>query len=287
MHISCTVNPSTGREAEFELKAAKSPKKILVIGGGPGGMSAAIDAARMGHSVELWEKSTRLGGMTIAAARPSFKTEVGRLIEYYHTQLLKLGVKVKYGTAATVESVLEAGPDAVIVATGSKPLVPKNIPGIEGSNVVTAIDAILDRCTLGKNLAVIGGGLVGCETSLHLIPRGKKITLVEMQRKLLPEPIFPMNEMMLAGMIYRDRDITVSTGTKLLAINEGGIEVEKDGQNLIIACDTVVLAMGLKSENELVKELEGKIPVYAIGDCKLPRKIADAVLEARKTVLSL
>lgn len=286
-HISCTVNPTVGREAELELKASKSPKKILVIGGGPGGMSAAIDAVKMGHHVELWEKSTRLGGMLTSAGRPSFKLEINYLIDYYRTQLLKLGVKVKYSTTATAESVMKSGADAVIVATGSKPLVPKNIPGIEGSNVVTGIDAMLDRCTLGTNLAVIGGGLVGCETSLHLTPRGKKINLIEMQPKLLPEPIFAMNEMMLAGMIYSDNNITVHTDTKLLAINEESIEVEKDGQNLTIPCDTVVLTMGLKSENHLVKELEGKIPVYAIGDCQEPRKIADAVLEARRTVLSL
>ncbi len=286
-HISCTVNPSTGREAEFRLKTTKAPKRILVIGGGPGGMSAAIDAAKVGHNVELWEKSTRLGGMLIAAGRPSFKLEINQLIEYYRTQLLKLGVKVKYSTAATAESVMKVGADVVIVATGSQPLVPPNIPGISGNNVVTAIDAMLDRCTLGTDLVVIGGGLVGCETSLHLTSRGKKITLIEMEKKLLPEPIFPMNEMMLAGMIYRDKNITVQTSTKLLEIKEGCIDVEKGGEKLTIPCDTVILAMGLKSENNFIKELEGKIPVYAIGDCQAPRKIADAVFEGRQAVLAL
>jgi len=286
-HISCTVNPAVGRESELELKPAKTAKKILVIGGGPGGMSAAIDAAKVGHNVELWEKSTRLGGMLISAGRPSFKLEINHLIDYYRTQLLKLGVKVKYSTAATPETVMESGADAVIVATGSNPLVPKSIPGIDGDNVVTGIDAMLDRSTLGTNLAVIGGGLVGCETSLHLTSRGKQINLIEMQPKLLPEPIFAMNEMMLAGMIYSDKNISVHTGTRLLAINENSIDVEKDGQKITIACDTVVLAMGLKSENNLVKELQNKLPVYAIGDCQAPRKIADAVVEARQTILSL
>lgn len=285
--IACAVNPEVGKEAELALKTTNNPKKVLVIGGGPGGMSAAIDAAKMGHEVELWEKTTRLGGMLIPAGRPSFKLEINYLIDYYRTQLLKLGVKVKYGTTAISESVLDSGADVVIVATGSKPLVPKNIPGIDRSHVVTGIDAMLDKATLGNNIAVIGGGLVGCETSLHLTTRGKKISLIEMEPKLLPEPIFAMNEMMLAGMIYENPNITVHTGTKLVAINEDSIEVKKDNKRFTIPCDTVVLAMGMVSENQLIKGLEGKIPVYAIGDCNSPGKIGEAVLEARKTVLSI
>ncbi len=286
-HVTCTVNPKTGREAEMELPETSSPKKILVIGGGPGGMSAAIDAANAGHSVELWEKTSRLGGMIIPAGRPSFKLEINRLIDYYRIQILKLGIRVKFCTAATAESILEAAPDAVILATGAKPLVLRSIPGIDGRNVVTAIDAMLDKCTLGTNLAVIGGGLVGCETSLHLTPRGKKITLIEMQPKLLPEPIFHMNESMLTEMIENDKNISVLTGTKLLSIKEDGIAVEKDGETQTIPCDTVVLSMGLQSENTLVKELEDKIPVFVIGDCRSPRHIAEAVLEARQSVQHL
>lgn len=285
--IACSVNPEVGKEEELALRPTNKPKKVLVIGGGPGGMSAAIDAAKMGHEVELWEKNTRLGGLLIPAGRPTFKLEINYLMDYYRTQLLKLGVKVKYGVNATAESVLKSGVDVVIVATGSKPLIPESIPGINRNNVVTGIDAMLDRATLGNNIAVIGGGLVGCETSLHLTTRGKKINLVEMAPKLLPEPVFVMNEMMLVGMIYQNPSITVHIGTKLVAINENSIEVEKDNERFTISCDTVVLAMGLVSENQLLKELEGKIPVYSIGDCNSPRRIGDAVLEARKVVLSI
>lgn len=285
--VTCTVNPSTGRESEVNITVTESPKRVLVIGGGPGGMSAAIDAAHAGHTVELWEKSSRLGGMIISAGRPSFKMEINGLIEYYRTQMLKLGIKVKLCTTATAESVMAANMDSVIIATGAKPIVPQRIPGINGINVVTAIDAMLDKCTLGTSLAVIGGGLVGCETSLHISPRGKKINLIEMQPKILPEPIFHMNESMLTEMINNDKNITVHTGTKLLAINEDSIEIEKDGEKSILPCDTVVLAMGLRSENTLVEELKDKMPVYAIGDCKAPRHIAEAVLEARNTILSI
>lgn len=286
-HIACTVNPETGREARMKITPAKQSKKILVVGGGPAGMSAAIDAKRMGHSVELWEKTTTLGGLLVSAGRPSFKLEIKHLVDYYRTQLLKLGIKIKYSTKASPENILQSGADAVIVATGSKTLIPESIPGIDGDNVVTGIDAMLDRCTLGENIAMIGGGLVGCETALHLTPRGKKIKLIEMQPKLLPEPIFVMNEMMLAGMVYRDPNITVHTNTKLSKINPDSIEVEKEGEKLTIACETVVLAMGLESENNFTKELEGRIPVYVIGDCMSPRKIGDTVLEARQAVLSI
>lgn len=285
--IACTVNPEVGREGTMKVGIQASSKKILVIGGGPGGMQAAIDAAKAGHDVALWEKATSLGGMLIAAGRPSFKLEINRLIDYYRTQILKLGVKVKLGMEATAESVLEYGADAVVIATGAKPLIPAKIPGIDGSNVVTAIDAMLDKSTLGQNIVMIGGGLVGCETALYLTSKGKQITMIEMQPKLLPEPIFYMNEIMLTEMIHRDQNIMVQTGTKLLSINETGIEVEKDGQKTNISCDTVVLAMGLTPENTLAKELEGKAPFYIIGDCFAPRKITEAVLEARETILSL
>jgi len=108
-----------------------------------------------------------------------------------------------------------------------------------------------------------------------------------MQPKLLPEPIFHMNESMLTEMIENDKNISVLTGTKLLSIKEDGIAVEKDGETQTIPCDTVVLSMGLQSENTLVKELEDKIPVFVIGDCRSPRHIAEAVLEARQSVQHL
>ena len=285
-HIVCTVNPEAGKETEMLLKKAINPKKVLVIGGGPGGMSAALDAKRAGHHIELWEKSNRLGGMINAAGRPSFKLEVNELAQWYRRQIIKNQINVKYYKEATVENILEYGADAVIVATGSQS---KKFPikGIDGDNVVTAVDAMMDRATLGENLVMVGAGLVGCETALHLTPRGKKIIMIEMADKLLPEPIFYMNEIMLTQMVTRNQNIQVMVGTKLLEVTDHSVIVEVEGAQKEIPCETVVLAMGMKSEPNFMEELRGKVPVYCIGDCREPRHIIEALHEAREVVNSL
>jgi len=286
-HLTCTVNPTAGRESTFVIKKAEQSKKVLIIGGGPGGLSAAIDAKQAGHAVELWEKTSRLGGLLIAAGRPYFKTEINDLVSYYRLQLCKLGIKVKLCTEATVESILAANPDVVILATGSDPLKPKNISGINGDNVVTAIDVLLDQATLGENLVIVGAGLVGCETALHLTPRGKKITLVEMQPTILPEKIFVQNKTMLTSLLNKDSNILIHTGAKLVRIEKDCVIIEKDRGTLSIPCDIVVLAMGLKAKNPLASQLSGRLPVISVGDCVIPRGILEAVYEAREAIISL
>lgn len=285
-HIVCTVNPEAGNETTMTLKSASVPKKVLVIGGGPGGMAAALDARRAGHQVELWEKSNRLCGMINAAGRPSFKLEVDQLAQWYRRQIIKNQIPVKYYKEATVENILEYRADAVIIATGSQS---RKFPirGIDRENVVTAIDAMMDRATLGENLVMVGGGLVGCETSLHLTPRGKKITILEMADKLLPEPIFYMNETMLKQMILSDPNIQTMVGTKLLEVTDHSVIVETESMQKEIPCDTIVLAMGMKSEPDFVEELRGKVPVSCVGDCCRPRHIIEALREAREVVNSL
>jgi 2-enoate reductase len=285
--ISCAVNPTVGREATMTIKKADTRKKVLIIGGGPGGLSAAIDASKAGHDVELWEKTSRLGGYLIPAGRPTFKQEINALLAYYRAQIYKLRIKVKLCKEATVEAVLAAKADVVILATGSEPVRPVSMPGIDAANVVTAIDALLDMCTLGQNIVMIGAGIVGCETALHLTPRGKKITLVEMQPTILPESMFIQNKTMLSLAIQRDTNITVYTDAKLVRVEKTCAVVEKDGKELSIPCDTVVLAMGLKPKNPLAEQLSGKLRVINIGDCVEPRRILETISEARRAVISL
>lgn len=285
--IRCAVNASNGAELRYELPKADRAKKVLIVGGGPAGLSAAIDAKTVGHSVELWEKSTRLGGLLNAAGRPSFKKEIADLVNYYRLQILKMGIKVRYCKEATAEDILAESFDEVIIATGGKPIIPHSIPGIDGSNVVTAIESLNDVATLGKNLVIVGAGLVGCETAVHLTSFGKKIDIIEMQKDILQENIFYQNKKMLSDIIRSNSNITIHTGTKLISIEKDFIKAEKNEKEFCLSCDTVVLAMGLKSNNELFTKLDGRIPVVNIGDSIRPRRVLEATEEARKAVLSI
>lgn len=283
-HVVCTVNPEAGCETTMKLKKATTAKKVLVVGGGPGGMAAALDAHRAGHRVELWEKTNRLGGMANAAGRPWFKREVDELVQWYRRQVIENSIPVKYYAQATAESIAAYGADVVVVATGSHPR-KFPLPGLDRTNVVMAIDAMMDRATMGTNLLMVGGGLVGCETALLLSPRGKKTTIIEMAPKLLPEQIFYMNEIMLTQMLHADPNISIKVGTKLIEVTDSGAIVETNGVRSEIPCDTVVLAMGMQSEPNFVEELKEKVTeVYCVGDCCKPRHIIEALREAREAV---
>ncbi len=279
--LSCAVNADAGYENFHVVPKAKDPKKILVIGAGPAGINAALDARKAGHEVEIWEKRPQIGGLLTAAARPSFKKELRDLIAYYRLQLAKLGVPVRYNKEATAESILAFGADEVILATGSKPLVPGKIPGIHNSNVVTAVDAMNDTVSLGQHLVMIGSGLVGCETAMHLSSFGKKIDIVEMADQMLPghDPMACKN--MVRKIIDRDANIRVHTGTKLLRIEEDGVVVEKDGVESRMPCDTVVLAMGLVAAPSPFEEIRDQVSVRDLGMNPL---VLQATANAREAV---
>lgn len=277
-YISCTVNPLTGMEKEYALVPATRRKSVLVIGGGPGGLEAARVAALRGHHVSLWERDSKLGGKLIPASIPDFKQDLRPLIEYLSTQVRKLGVDVALGKEATPELVSSFNPDVVILATGATPLVPA-IPGINRSNVTTAIDVLLGRSQLGDEVVVVGGGLVGCEVAVYLDRQGKKVTLIEMMKQLLPEDVNLNSRMGLLNMI-KQSGIRVLTDTHLTEVTGDAILVNRDGANEELEADTVILALGFKPEADLREQLDGRVPeLFAIGDCLQPRKIINAMWE--------
>ncbi|MFA4836593.1 MAG: FAD-dependent oxidoreductase [Dehalococcoidia bacterium] len=276
-YVSCGLNPQTGKEKELVIDPALKPKKVLVIGGGPGGMETARRAAQRGHKVTLWEKSGKLGGKLIPASAPGFKKEVERYINFLKTQIYKGGVDVHLMQEATAEKILRTDADVVVIATGAETSRP-GIPGIDKGNVVSACDALLEPSITGNKVIVAGAGHVGCETALYLKELGKEVILVEMASKILPEPTFPNNEMKINAMIA-EYGITVFTGTKISKILDDGVEVETAGETKEIKGDTVVLALGFESKERIASELIGKKKVFTIGDCASPRKIMDAVWE--------
>lgn len=277
-YASCAINPECAMERDYRPQRAETPRSILVIGGGPGGVEAAITAARRGHTVTLWERSARLGGTLWPAAAPEFKRDISRFIDHLKAQVEKSPIDVKLGREATMEEILASSYDVVIIATGGEPLVPA-IAGATGSNVMTAVDVLLGKRSPGDNVLIIGAGIVGCETAVFLTDRGKKVTVVEKMDRLLPERLFTLNYNALSEMVSQ-RGIRVMLGSSLVEIDDAGAVVETDDGRKHVDADSVVLAMGFKSNDDLATKLaaRGK-EVILIGDARRPRKVLDAVWE--------
>jgi len=273
--VSCTLNAAAGREARRQIIQAEKKKRVLIVGGGPGGMEAARIAALRGHDVTLIEKKNRLGGMLNPASVPKFKEELKYLSEWFNTQLNKLGIQLELEKDVTTEIVLEMKPDTVIVATGAIPVIP-DLPGDE--NAVHAIDVLNGDKTVGASVVVVGGGLVGCETALHLAMNGKIVTILEM----MDDIILDANLFARAALMEKLTELGVrwKTHMKLDKVKkECAVAIDANGQEHLFPGDTV-LALGFVSENKLANSLEGKIKeVYSIGDCVAPRKIRQAIQE--------
>ncbi|MDD5126690.1 MAG: FAD-dependent oxidoreductase [Dehalococcoidales bacterium] len=276
--IGCAVNAAAGREREFTITPAEKKKSVLVIGGGPAGMEAARVAALRGHRVMLWEKEEVLGGNLIPASVPDFKKDYRSLIEYLKTQVAKLGVTVQTGKKATVTAVRQVKPDVVFIATGTTPIMPR-IPGIERNNVCHAIDLLMGKKSVGQNVAVIGGNMVGCEAALYLAQQGKKVTVVEALDSIARDMV--MANRMHIEKLFSDNKVDIKTNSCLNEITADGIVIaDPAGKNRNLKTDSVVIAVGLQSCDELSAALQDKIPeVYAIGDCVQPRKVVDAIWE--------
>ncbi|MFC2004771.1 FAD-dependent oxidoreductase [Chloroflexota bacterium] len=277
-YLSCTVNPVTGMEKELALTPTQTKKNVLVVGGGPGGMEAARVAALRGHNVTLWEKSDKLGGNLVPASVPDFKSDYAAFKHYLSSQIRKLGVDIRFMMEATSELVQKEGPDEVIIATGSTPIIPELV-GVSQEKVITAVDALLGNSEVGDEIVVVGGGEVGCETAVWLTQRGKRVTVVEILPDILEDMYF-MNKMMLRKMLD-EAGIGIVTDAKVSEVTKEGIVIQRNSDTEIFNADTVVLAVGMKAEKRLLDDMEGKLPtIHSIGDCVEPRRLINAIWEA-------
>lgn len=274
--IRCLINPTLGFEYLNEFKKAENPKKVAVVGAGPAGLEAARTAALAGHDVTVYEETNRLGGLFATATLPPSKGDMGTFVPWLKGQLEKLNVTIKLNTKYTAALCDEENPDVVIVATGSTPYRP-SIEGIDGENVVTAEDVLEGRVETKQNVVIAGGGLVGCETSLHLAALGKKVTIVEQLPAVATDEEFTRRVMLMRAL--KDNEIVIHTDSTVKSIYEDSVQIEKDGTVSELKADTVVLALGYTSHNSLAKELEGKAEVKVIGDALEVRDAVDAVRE--------
>ncbi len=260
-HIArCALDPRVMQSDKYELKKAARVKNIAVIGGGIGGMEAAIVSAKRGHNVTLYEKSDRLGGVFIAAAAPEFKEKDKMLIAWYEREIAKYPIDVKLNTEVAALEDLKA--DEIIVATGS---VANKIPVPGAEKGIEAVDYLLGKQEVGENVVIVGGGLSGCEIAYELYLKGKKPVIVEMKNDLIVSDKICLANSSFLRDFFNANKVPVYLETGVKEIKDGSVVISgKDGKTEEIAADSVILSTGYKSAPAFAK----KKNVHIIGDAK-------------------
>ena len=274
--VECLVNPELTREQELTIIPARGRRKVVVVGGGPGGAEAAWTAAFRGHDTVLLESGPELGGQIRLGALPDYKKELLNIIRFHKHQLETHGVVCRFNQQATAESVLDLKPDAVILATGGRPIRPGFL---EGQNNVLEYEQVLEgKVALPEELAVIGGGPTGCEVALELAEKGYRVSILEMlerigkQYEAMTRKLI-LNRMKALGVkVFTNSCITSYDGRRLIYNNEnhqGSLDVP-----------LVILALGAKPVDSLETPLrDAGLEVLNIGDSKQPRSIKEAIYE--------
>lgn len=277
----CAINPVIGRELENKFETtAYDRKKVLVAGGGIGGMEAALEAAKRGHEVILAEKTGKLGGVLLCESDVSFKKNLDIYLTAQARRVMEHpGITVRLNTEATKELAEEIAPDAIIAALGARSVVPAFIPGYDRENVAAAEKVYYDHSMAGRKVVILGGGLVGCELGIHLALHKRDVTILEMA----PEPNFAGN--MLHGEAVMAQigihGIHLMTNTRAVEIKESGVTADGPDGELFVEADTVIYAVGQKPLSDEAEELRFCAPeFYTIGDCGVPANIAKATKEA-------
>ena len=290
-YYQCAVNPWLSHETDptLQVKATKKPKRILVVGGGPAGMVAAQIAATCGHQVELWERSKVLGGNLLAASAPTFKKDVASFTSYLEHKTETAGITIKLGREATAENIEQEAFDFVILATGAR-AAHLAVQGAENPNVMTSLDVLTGKAKPGHRVAVIGGGLVGCETASSLAEQGHKVTIVEYLPSLLSTGEEARNNALALRALISRLGISSICSAAVQEVTLQGVRFQRreSGEVELLECDSVVEAIGFRSNDSLVGKLKARrIPAITIGDASAPRKIRNAVLEGLTAVLDL
>lgn len=274
--IACVVNAENGFEETRIITSAKVKKEVVVIGGGPSGLEAARVAAKKGHRVTLFEKDTKLGGQLNIANVPPRKSEIDRIVEDLAHAIHSEGVTLRLGEIATTKSVLALAPDAVIVAVGASNFMPP-IPGVDGPNVCDAWKILAGEQNVSGRVTVLGGGMVGCETTEYLAEQGCKVSVVDMLDKIAKDVGLTVLPTMLE--LFREHGVEQFTGHKVTSIKVGELNCEdKAGNAVKIPCDYVVMASGARPVKFDMEVLSDRgISVVKVGDCREVANISHAI----------
>ena len=288
----CHINPLVGHEYDYPFNPTDKPKKVLVIGAGPGGMYTAVTAAERGHDVTVWEKSKQIGGQLNLAVVSPGKQEMCKWLTHLNYRAKKAGVKFEFKKEATVENVKEFAPDAVVVATGATPLIPTFIKGVGDYPVITTHDILSRKVTIPKGtVCILGGGEVACETAEMLMADARpnsfattgsigdvEVTLVEMQPQLMTGVCLPNRNIALASL--RREGVKSYINSKVLEVTEHEVKIQhKDGtEEWLKGFDSIVLGLGSRKYDPLSEALKAFVPeVHVIGDAIKPGQSSDAM----------
>lgn len=279
--IRCEVNPQVGRDQEYKIIKVNNPKNVVVIGAGMAGMEAARVAGNMGHSVTLFERSDKLGGRFLEATEPSFKKEGRALIAWAETQIQKSNVDLRMNQEVTPKMIKDMKADVVIIATGSA-YIKLPIKGIE--KAISPDKVLLDYNVAQDSVAIIGGGLIGSETALHLAEHGKKVSIFEMREAIAIEDE-PLSQEALFNRLNKN-NVNIYVNAKVLEVTADGLLYSKDGKTENYKAETVVYATGLGSIPS--SQFDNTAPqVFRIGDAVKGRKIFECFHEAWHAVRSI
>ena len=285
----CAVNPRLGWEYRWpQLIPALTKKKVVIVGGGPGGMEAARILTARGHDVVLYEKEKKLGGRLPEASALSFKDGFRRYYKYAVRKTMECGAKIRLETKADAKAIKKEEPDVLIIAAGAKPVLPK-IEGVGLEHVRGVAEVDRGDVKTGKRVVVCGAGLSGSECALGLAMEGKDVTLVDLlpKEKLYADLTFFMRPLLTKKL--EENKVKILPGHTVVSFTEKGVAaLDQDGNEVLLEADDIVLAFGLKPDTEHIEALTDLVPEsYVIGDARKVGVIGDAVNDAWRVCIGI